>query len=125
MEELREEFKLGRVTVGNFNSIQAQEKCIPTTELSNIEQKQKACIVHSVNYKNFRPIKSSSPGPGSLDVSSRSGLLGLSLRPVDDDDDGLVGGGVSLHDHPEGVDHTRTPEALGQHDWDLYNGLKN
>ena len=49
MEELREEFKLGRVTVGNFNSIQAQEKCIPTTELSNIEQKQKACIVHSVN----------------------------------------------------------------------------
>ena len=49
----------------------------------------------------------------------------MSLRLVDDDDDGLVGGGVSLHDHPEGMDHARTPEALGQHDWDLYNGLKN
>ena len=43
----------------------------------------------------------------------------MSLRLVDDDNDGLVGGGVSLHDHPEGVDHTRTPKALGQHDWDL------
>ena len=75
--------------------------------------------MHSVNYENFRPIKASSSGPSSFDVSSRSGLLGLSLRLVDDDDDGLAGGGVSLHDHPEGVDHARTPEALRQHDWDL------